>query len=308
MTFTFIDLFSGIGGFHLACASAGGRLLLACDRDADVRAIYEANYGAKVHDDIRTAPVVKGADLLCAGPPCQAFSSIGEGAGTRDARGALIYVLAKYILDAKPLAFIVENVKGLVSRPAFKRFIARLAPEYDIAWDILDAADFGVPQHRDRVYIIGMLRTQPDMHAVLDGFFASLIKKPTPRFSDIADPTLDRSLISTKFDEIIETDGLLDIRTPTGFILRARKNNYINNKLFSSHGIIGTMCATFIPIIYDERHNVVRRLSVREMAVCQGFPATFKFRGAGRTAISHHLGNAVCVNVVKALVKRLHLL
>ena len=299
MGFTFIDLFSGIGGFHQAAASLGGRCLLACDKDPRARELYAEHYGIEPHTDINTAPIVK-ADMLFAGPPCQAFSTIGRGEGTRDRRGALIYVLARYIISARPENFVIENVKGLLHTEAFQRFKKMLSKVYTVSHSVVDARYF-VPQHRERVYLVGRLKGEFNFPIFLN----RITSQPIRPFESIqerqerADPALI-SLISHKFDL---QSPLLDHKTTVGFILRAQKNNYINNKLFSTWGIVGTLCATFIPIIYDERHKMARRLSISEMRRCQGFPESFTFKN--RTEASHYLGNAVCVPVVRGIMTEL---
>lgn len=311
--FTFADLFSGIGGFHQAAASLGGRAIIACEKESELRTLYKLNYGLLPHDDVRTLPKPPVAlDLICAGPPCQTFSHIGNQDGTGDARGRLIYVTARYILSARPKTFIIENVKGLIHRSAMKRLLTMLKAEYEVAFGILDAANFGVPQHRERVYIIGRLKSgkttdTTDIDAVFTNLAAKKSKSERVTFASIADVKPDESLLSHKFDDWIKEHGLLDpakSKTATGFVLRAKRNGYINNKLFSSSGIVGTLCATYIPTIYDERNRIARRLSIREMCICQGF-GSFNFNGASRTAISHHIGNAVCVPVVRELMREL---
>lgn len=295
--FTFIDLFSGIGGFHQAAAACGGRCILACDINAEAREIYKENYGIIPEPDVRILrPVPRGScDLLLAGPPCQTYSTIGHRQGTADQRGALIYTVARYIAGSKPKMFIIENVKGLVVMPAFQRFLSMVnTAGYSSSWAVLDAANFGVPQHRERVYIVG----------VLDGpafdFAPLLAIRERVAFRTIMDRSPDPGLRNHKFDGL----SLTDIKTSSGFVLRAKKNNYINNKLFSSHGIVGTLCATFSPIVYDERHKMARQMSPREMLLCQGFPATFKLP-PGRSKAMFYTGNAVCVNVITALIAAL---
>jgi len=297
--FTFIDLFSGIGGFHCAAKALGGHCLLACDKDERARELYTNHFKIVPHDDIRTAPIIKNADLLCAGPPCQAFSTIGDRKGTKDPRGLLIYALARYILQARPKSFIIENVKGLTHTSTFNQFVSMLSKAYSVSHSIIDARHL-VPQHRERVYLVGRLKTSTTIPFDFELLNPFLHQNPT--FENIQDSALDRMLITHKFDNEL-SHKLLDKRTPVGFILRAQKNNFINNKLFSSWGIVGTLCATFTPILYDERHQVARRLSINEMRRCQGFPSDFIF--PNRTAASFHLGNAVCIPVVHLIMEML---
>lgn len=296
-TFTFIDLFSGIGGFTQSAMKCGGKCVLACDIDPEARSIYMDNYGIIPEVDVRKLKLVY-ADILMAGCPCQTYSTIGKRAGTTDPRGTLIYTVARYIKDTQPRAFMLENVIGLTTTNAFTRFLKMVGDAgYKVSWAVLDAANFGVPQHRERVYIVGLRGAS----AAFDFAPLMAMRRSQVPFKSImdADPDLE-TLRNHKFDGI----PLTRIETPSGFILRAKKNNYINNKLFSSDGIVGTLCATFSPIIYDERYAVARQMSPREMLRCQGFPASFKLP-QGRTKAMHYTGNAVCVNVVHEIVKRL---
>ena len=304
-SFTFIDLFSGIGGFHQAAAACGGKCILACDINAEAREIYKENYGITPEPDVRTLRRVPpgSCDLLMAGPPCQTYSTIGDRQGTADQRGTLIYTVARYIAATKPKTFIIENVKGLTVVAAFPRFLNMVkAAGYSVTWEVLDAANFGVPQHRERVYIVGVLEsTSPWMPQRPAFDFAPLLEAhDRVAFRKIMDRAPDPRLNNHKFDGL----PLTDIKTDSGFVLRAKKNNYINNKLFSSHGIVGTLCATFSPIVYDERHRLARQMSPREMLLCQGFPATFKLP-PGRSKAMFYTGNAVCVNVVRAIIQEL---
>lgn len=301
--FTFIDLFSGIGAFHQAAVKCGGKCIMACDINQEAREIYMDNYGIMPDIDVRKLKPVH-ADLLMAGCPCQSFSTIGERAGTKDPRGTLIYTVARYIAKTKPKAFIIENVKGLTMVDAFDRFMRMVEKAgYTVSWAILDAADFGVPQHRERVYIVGQLARpvfnfEPLQRTTSRVPFRTIMEA-FPRNS----PELT-ALINHKFDDtpLIPLNQI----TPTaaGFLLRAKKNNYINNKLFSSNGTVGTLCATFSPIIYDETHHVTRQMSKKEMLRCQGFPATFRIPG-GRTKTMYFTGNAVCVNVITEIIKNM---
>lgn len=314
--FTFIDLFSGIGGFHQAAAACGGKCVMACDINEEARQIYDTNYGIVPEKDVRHLKHVH-ADLLMAGPPCQTYSTIGERKGTSDKRGTLIYTVARYIHATQPNAFIIENVKGLTVVPAFHRFIKMVTNAgYTVSWSILDAANFGVPQHRERVYIVG-LRSRAKQYitpahsiSIQPFDFAPLMmlslssRIPFKRIMDDRQHVDIESLRNHKFDDVISANKLTDIRTSTGFILRAKKNNYINNKLFSSDGIVGTLCATFSPIIYDERYKIARQMSKSEMLLCQGFPGTFQLPG-GRSKAMFYTGNAVCVNVVRAIVEHI---
>jgi site-specific DNA-cytosine methylase len=116
-SFKFIDLFSGVGGFHIALRSLGGTCVLACDIDKACREVYEANYGIRPHDDVTKLDTadIPDFDVLCAGFPCQAFSHAGRQEGFADIRGTLFMDVVRILRDKKPRFFLLENVKNLTS-------------------------------------------------------------------------------------------------------------------------------------------------------------------------------------------------
>ena len=307
--FEFIDLFSGVGGFHMAAKKLGGSCVLACDIDPEARAIYKLNYGIEPHHDINKLlpSSLPAADFLFAGFPCQAFSSIGDRGGTSVAKGRLFYRMVKLIKHAnkRPDTLIFENVKGLVYMDngkvlmKFVNMIKKLG--YNVAYRVLDAAQFKCPQHRERVYIVASLNS-PVAH--IEHIFDK-IDKPVSRFTPFSS-VFDKSLTPDTANRITRFDGHIKEGyvkpTKTGAILRAKLNNFIDKKLYSSDGTVGTLCATYTPAIYDERFEMARHMTIKEMKSCQGFSALktgdFQARTVGR-----FMGNAVNVNVVYALLK-----
>lgn len=160
--FKFIDLFSGIGGFHYGLARCGGKCVMASEIDSIAIETYERNYGITPKGDISKIGVndIPEFDLLCGGFPCQSFSNVGQKGGLDDPRGALIYQVIRLLKGCKPKAFILENVKGLLSHnkgETFKVIIKKLTEcGYKVYYDVLEAKDYGVPQIRKRVFIVGV--------------------------------------------------------------------------------------------------------------------------------------------------------
>jgi DNA (cytosine-5)-methyltransferase 1 len=303
MAFTFVDLFSGIGGFHLGCVQHNGRCVAACEIDPIARQIYETNYNIKPHDDIRTLKAIPGIDLVCAGFPCQSHSSLGKRKGFNDSRGELFYILVEFIKKSQPKFFLLENVMGLVTSNKgenFKIVIESLRETgYKVTWAILDSQNFGLPQHRKRVYIVGNKDTSFDISQL------KAWRSPKTIVQDIMDEEVQEGLHCNIFKghEIYDPPH----ETVTGFLLRAKLSDFTNRKLFSSNGIIGTMTTASPPPIYDERHKMARHLSKTELLRCQGFPTTFIFpKSFSRTKVVHYLGNSVSVNVIYAVVKELY--
>lgn len=160
--FSFIDLFSGIGGFHLGLSKLGGECLMASDILPIARDTYFKNYGIYPLGDITLieSSDIPNHDILCAGFPCQSFSNIGKRGGMNDPRGEMIFEIFRILKEKQPKAFILENVKGLVSHNSgetLKFIISELdALNYDVNYKILEAKDFGLPQIRKRLFIVGI--------------------------------------------------------------------------------------------------------------------------------------------------------
>jgi len=161
--FTFIDLFAGIGGFHLAASQNGGNCVMACEIDKAARQTYLANHKVKnfVEDITKIkAKDVPDHDLLCAGFPCQPFSQAGFKKGFDDIRGTLFFYIAEIIRVKKPKAFFLENVRHLLNHDEGRTFfkIKEVLEElgYSFSYKIVKASDFGLPQHRPRLFMVGL--------------------------------------------------------------------------------------------------------------------------------------------------------
>lgn len=166
----FIDLFAGIGGFRLGMESAGHECVAFCEIDKFARASYKAIHNTEgeieLHDittvtdeEIRNIGHV---DVICGGFPCQAFSIAGARRGFEDTRGTLFFEIARFASILKPKYLFLENVKGLLNHDKGNTFEVILSAldelGYDVEWQVLNSKDFGVPQNRERVFIIGHLR------------------------------------------------------------------------------------------------------------------------------------------------------
>lgn len=168
----FIDLFAGIGGFRLGMESAGHECVAFCEIDKFARATYKAIHNTEgeielhdittvTDDEIRNIGHV---DAICGGFPCQAFSIAGHRRGFEDTRGTLFFEIARFASILKPKYLFLENVKGLLNHDKGNTFEVILSAldelGYDVEWQVLNSKDFGVPQNRERVFIIGHLRGQ----------------------------------------------------------------------------------------------------------------------------------------------------
>ena len=166
----FLDLFAGIGGFRLGMESAGHECVGFCEIDKYARASYKAIHNTEgeieLHDITRaTDESIRGigsVDIICGGFPCQAFSIAGNRRGFEDTRGTLFFEIARFASILRPKYLFLENVRGLLNHDGGATFetIIRTLDElgYDVEWQVLNSKNFGVPQNRERVFIIGHLR------------------------------------------------------------------------------------------------------------------------------------------------------
>ncbi|WP_247936338.1 DNA cytosine methyltransferase [Streptococcus oralis] len=166
----FLDLFAGIGGFRLGMESAGHECIGFCEIDKFARASYKAIHDTKgeieLHDITRVTDEsirrIGRVDIICGGFPCQAFSIAGNRRGFEDTRGTLFFEIARFASILRPQYLFLENVKGLLNHEngiTFETIISTLDElGYDVEWQVLNSKNFGVPQNRERVFIIGHLR------------------------------------------------------------------------------------------------------------------------------------------------------
>ena len=167
---TFIDFFSGIGGFRLGMEMAGHKCLGHCEIDKYADKSYRAMHNVKegewyANDICRVNPTdLPEADCYCGGFPCQAFSIAGKRGGFEDTRGTLIFEFLRIVKERKPKYLFLENVAGLLNHEGGRTFATILCAisevGYDCSWQVLNSKDYGVPQNRERVFIIGHLRGQ----------------------------------------------------------------------------------------------------------------------------------------------------
>ena len=162
----FIDLFSGLGGFHIALNKLGFTCVLACEIDKELRECYHKNFNLLPHGDITQLNIKKipKHDILCAGFPCQPFSNAGSQQGMKcPVNGKLFNYILKILKQHKPSYFMLENVPNLVTHNNKKTWAKmRLLLEslgYSIKWDVLSPHNYGIPQQRKRLFVLGSLHS-----------------------------------------------------------------------------------------------------------------------------------------------------
>jgi len=218
--FTFIDLFAGIGGFRIPLQELGGKCVFSSEFNYHSQRAYEYNFGEVPFGDITklNLDIVPKHDILCAGFPCQPFSISGKMKGFEDTRGTLIYHVFELIEKRQPKVVFLENVKHLVYHDN-KRTLSTIVQHleelgYVVSNKVLNASDFGLPQNRERIIIIGHKETKFD--------FAKIKKKSKPALKDFLDK-------ENEFEYLDEPYTILDDQKmqDSGLVFAGYRNNTI---------------------------------------------------------------------------------
>lgn len=303
----FVDCFAGIGGFHLALKALGAECAGAVEIDKSARATYQQNHHGSyvMHDDITTATAAQfgRVDIVCGGFPCQSFSVAGNGEGfNHPTKGALFFQLARFIGEAKPKLFILENVKGLAMHDGgatYETVMDTLTSlGYVVSSKLLDAATFGTAQHRERIFLVGVradsVEWQQKTFAFPVGTDSSVVVEDilghAPESYGLAPREMTRLKdFPTERQDRIALVGNLGRNTQSARVASPKGKGY-------------TLCASVGS--YYWINGRPRRLTPRECARMQGFPESFKLHKSPGTACKQ-FGNAVAVPVVKAIAHQL---
>ena len=292
----FIDLFCGLGGFRIAFENIqpNGECVFSCDFDSDSQKSYESNFGEKPFGDITKISEAKipEHDILFAGFPCQSFSICGDQKGFEDTRGTLFFDIARILKAKQPKAFVLENVKQLVSHnqgKTFQRILETLENlGYQTHYKILNALDFGLPQKRERVFIVGFLETT--------NFVWKLDKFQMKPLREVLESNAEENYFAS---EKIRQNRLKSI-----------ENKIVKDDLTIWHenkgGNISPLpysCALRAGASYNYLLvNGERRLTEREMLRLQGFPESYKIVGSYQ-ALRKLVGNTVAIPCVETVLK-----
>ena len=305
--FSFIDLFAGIGGFRLGFEAIGGVCVNACEIDDYARRVYYANHGGElveiIERDIRAVnpDYLHYFDLLCAGFPCQAFSTAGKRKGFDDTRGTLFYEVARILERCRPRALMLENVKGLTTHDDGRTFrvMTRVLEElgYRLSWRVINAAAW-VPQKRERIYIIGHLdnpRWNIDFMPVGD-------PAKGPPLSSILlpddDPTLDDVTLGDRTWKALQAHRAKHEAAGNGFGYTIADPDGATNTLTARYHKDGS------EILIDRPKGNPRRLTPRECARLMGYPDTFKIP-VSKSRAYHLFGNSVVPPVIEAVARHI---
>ncbi len=299
-TIRFIDLFCGIGGFRYASKEAFGQLgikgqcLFSSDIDKFAAESYEANFGERPVGDITKVDEkdIPDFDLLFAGFPCQAFSICGLQKGFADnTKGTLFFDIARIIKEKQPNAFVLENVKNLVSHDGgktFKTIIHTLREElgYFVDYKVLNALDFGLPQKRERIIIVGAKKPFE-----MDWKFDI---KNVKTLKDILEDEVDKKHYAS--EEIVKKRKEMHTAETTPAIWHENKSGNISSYPYSCALRAG---ASYNYLLVDGE----RRLTPREMLRLQGFPDEFKI-AVSDAQTRKQAGNAIPVNMVAKVIEK----
>ncbi len=294
----FIDLFAGIGGIRMGFQDYFGECLFSSEWDKYSQITYEANFGHKPNGDITQINEndIPNFDILLGGFPCQPFSNAGLKQGFEDTRGTLFFDIARIIKHHKPKIIFLENVKGLKGHNGgntFKTIENTLTDMgYNLYSTILNAKNFGVPQNRERIYIVGFLEN-------IDFSF------PVPPKHDI------------KLGDILETKVddkyTLSDRLWAGHQKRKQehlaKGNGFGYSIFNQNSsYTSTISARYYKdgseILIEQKDKNPRKLTPREAARLQGFPENFIIPVSDNQAYKQ-FGNSVAVPVIKAIAEQI---
>lgn len=294
MSFKFIDLFAGVGGIRIPFEEFGGECVFSSEWDRFSQTTYAANHGEIPHGDITKIEIseIPEFDLLLAGFPCQPFSNAGLKKGFEDTRGTLFFDIARIIEAKKPKAVFLENVKGLISHDKGQTFatIVQVLQDlgYGVAYKVHNARDFGIPQNRERVFIVGLSEG---------------------RIFDFGSP----EKVSSSVGDILEPDSSVDKKYSLSDLLwsshKKRKANHkakgngFGYSLFTSDSpYTSTISARYYKdgseILIDQLGKNPRKLTPREAARLQGFPEEFKIVVSDTQAYKQ-FGNSVAVPAIR---------
>ena len=297
--FTFIDLFAGIGGIRLGYQLNGGRCVFSSEWDKDAAKTYYYNFGERPFGDIQKIDPkdIPDFDVLLAGFPCQPFSIIGDKEGFRhETQGTLFFNIEKILLEKKPKAFMLENVRNLTAHDngrTFKVILSHLENAgYDVHYKVLNALDYGVPQKRERIIICGFRKK------VAFEFPPPIPVNSRKTVADIIDPEAeqDKSLFVRPAIRKSRLERLKNKAFPRPYISHENVAGSITPHSFSCALRAGAS-ANYI-LINDER-----RPSAREMLRIQGFPDEFRIV-VNYGQIKHQTGNSVAVPVIRAVAEK----
>lgn len=324
-TFSFIDLFAGIGGFRIALQNIGGHCVFSSEWEKEAQKTYFYNFGEVPFGDITLEQtkqyIPDNFDILCAGFPCQAFSLAGKKRGFNETRGTLFFDVAEILRRKRPKAFFLENVKGLKIHDKGKTLEVILNTLRDLGYfvpepQIVNAMNFGVPQHRERIYIVGF---RNDL-GINDFKYPKPISKKGC-FADVKEnaEVSAKYYLSTQYLQTLRNHKARHESKGNGFGYEIIPDDKCANAIVvggmgrERNLVIDHRLTDFTPVTRikgEINREGVRKMTPREWARLQGFPDNFKIEVADVSAYKQ-FGNSVAIPAIqetaKLLIKKLQL-
>ena len=304
----FIDLFSGIGGFRLAFDSVGAKCVFSADIDKHACETYKLNFNDYPLKDVSKidSQNIPNFDILCAGFPCQPFSIAGERKGFQDTRGTLFFDIERILKDKQPQVFILENVKGLVSHDQGKTLKVILKTltdklNYNVTSKVINSYDYGVPQNRERIYIIGFknkniefefpqkIDDKMNLNDILDDDITGSEISVTAKFNVINNLKKHKKYAEIKNNELLLAYEIRKSRCTFRY-------DSLSPTLTAKMGTGGNN----VPVLVKQ----MRKLTTRECLRIQGFPDSYKIKPNNAQSYKQ-IGNSVSVPVVTLLAKEI---
>lgn len=297
--FKFIDLFAGVGGIRIPFEELGGKCVFSSEWDKFAQITYEANYGEVPHGDITkiNEKDIPKHDLLVGGFPCQAFSQAGLKKGFKDTRGTMFFEIARILDYHKPKALLLENVKGLRGHDKGKTFKVIISILNELGYQtlestVLNAKDFGLPQNRERIFIVGYrkhVNFQFPQAPMTNTRLGDILDKKVPEKYTIS----DRMWKSAK----VRKEAYRKKGYGFGFSLFNEDSKYTST-------ISARYYKDGAEIWIDQGKKNPRKLTPNEARKLQGFPDNFKIPVSDGQAYKQ-FGNAVPVPVIRAIAERM---
>lgn len=308
--YTFIDLFAGLGGFRIALESLGAKCVYSNEWDEPVQKVYAENFGDVPEGDITEVDEksIPNHDILCAGFPCQAFSISGKQRGFEDSRGTLFFDVARIIKEKNPKIVFMENVKNFATHDSGHTLEVVQATMEELGYTfyqkVLNAVDYGIPQKRERIYMVCF---RNDLE--VSGF---KYPKPFKLTKHVEDFLLE--------DEEMVKDLYVD--RPDTYFNGIEDNNYSNKsirlgivnkggqgeRIYSTKGIAITLSAYGGGIFAKTGGYLIngktRKLHPRECARIMGYPDSYKISSSSNQAYKQ-FGNSVVIDVLQLIAQEI---
>lgn len=299
----FIDLFAGLGGFRLALESLGGECVYSNEWDKHAQKVYEMNFGEIPDDDITLVDEknIPDHDILCAGFPCQAFSISGKQRGFEDSRGTLFFDVARIVKEKRPKVVFMENVKNFASHDhgntlqVVKNTMIELG--YDFFSDVLNSLDFGIPQKRERIYMICFRKDLKikDFKFPKPFKLTTFVEDLLLPDEEVSHLIIDRPDLSLKNNEITKN---MSKPIRIGTVGKGGQGE----RIYSPKGIAITLSAYGGGIFSKTGGYLIngktRKLHPRECARVMGYPDSYLIHPLANQAYKQ-FGNSVVINVLQ---------